>query len=71
MPVLRNHGLGVSGDNKSRPMINKPPPFKGLDIRIPTILPIAGRGFMNQGSGKSFHGHLAEQLLMWLIPGPV
>ena len=32
-------------------MINKPPPFKGLDIRIPIIIPIKGRGFIDQGSG--------------------
>ena len=32
-------------------MINKPPPFKGLRIRIPTITPIKGRGFIDQGSG--------------------
>ena len=46
-------------------MINNPPPFKGLNIRIPIIIPIKGRGFiriqivipikgrgfMNQGSG--------------------
>ena len=25
-------------------MINKPPPFKGLNVRIPTIIPIKGRG---------------------------
>ena len=31
-------------------MINKPPPFKGLNIRIPSIIPIKGRGFINQGS---------------------
>ena len=31
-------------------MIDKPP-FKGLNIRIPTIIPIKGRGFINQGSG--------------------
>ena len=34
------------------------PPFKGLKIRIPTILPTNGRGFINQGSGllhSSFH----------------
>ena len=34
-----------------RPMINKPPPFKGLNIRIPILIPIKGRGFLNQGSG--------------------
>ena len=31
-------------------MINEPPRFKGLNIRIPTIIPIQGRGFINQGS---------------------
>ena len=31
-------------------MISKPPPFKGLNIRIPIIIPIQGRGFNNQGS---------------------
>ena len=35
---------------KCRPMINKPPPFKGLDIRIPIIIPIKGREFINEGS---------------------
>ena len=32
-------------------MINKPTPFKDLNIRIPIIPPIKGRGFINQGSG--------------------
>ena len=31
-------------------MMNKPPPLKGLDIRVPTIIPIQGKGFINQGS---------------------
>ena len=31
-------------------MINRLPPFQGLNIRIPVITPIEGRGFMNQGS---------------------
>ena len=31
-------------------MINKPPPFKGFDIRIPIIIPIHGKGFINKGS---------------------
>ena len=31
-------------------MINKPPPLKGLDIRIPILIPVKGRGFINQGS---------------------
>ena len=33
-----------------RPQIYKPPPLKGLSIRIPIIIPIKGRGFINQGS---------------------
>ena len=32
-------------------MINKPPPFKCLNIRMPNIIPVMGRGFINQGSG--------------------
>ena len=32
-------------------MINEPPPFKGLIIRILIIIPIKGKGFINQGSG--------------------
>ena len=32
-------------------MINNPPFFKGLNMRIPIIIPIKGRGFINQGSG--------------------
>ena len=31
-------------------MINKPPPFKGLSIRIPIIIPIKGWGCINYGS---------------------
>ena len=31
-------------------MINQPLPFKGLISRIPTIIPIKGRGFINHGS---------------------
>ena len=34
-----------------RPMINNPPPFKGLDMRIPIITPMKRKGLMNQGSG--------------------
>ena len=30
-------------------MINKPPPFKGLNIRISRIIPIKGMRFINQG----------------------
>ena len=32
-------------------MVQKPPPFKGLNIRILIINPIKGRGFINHGSG--------------------
>ena len=34
-------------------MINQPPPFHCLNIRIPIIIPIKGRGCINQGSGLS------------------
>ena len=34
-----------------RPMINRPPPFMGLTIRIPIIILIKGRGLINQESG--------------------
>ena len=32
-------------------MIHEPPPFKGQNTRTPVIIPIKGRGFINQGSG--------------------
>ena len=32
-------------------MINKPHPFKGLNIRIPIVIPFNGTGFINQRSG--------------------
>ena len=35
-------------------MIHKPRPFKGLNIRIPIIIPIKGRGFINRGSTLGF-----------------
>ena len=35
-------------------MLNKPPPFKDLNIRMPIIIPIKGRGFINHGSGLGF-----------------
>ena len=34
-------------------MINKPPPSKDLNIRIPILIAIKGRGFGNQGSTYS------------------
>ena len=30
-------------------MINKPPPFKGLKVRIPVIIPIHGGGLLIRG----------------------
>ena len=36
-------------------MINKPPPFEGLNTGIPIIIPIRGRGFINQGSGLTLN----------------
>ena len=30
-------------------MCNKYPPFKGLDVRTPTIIPIKGRGLLMRG----------------------
>ena len=32
-------------------MINRPPPFKGLNIRIPITIPIKGTGAIDQGFG--------------------
>ena len=52
-----NHGLvsrvqGLVYRAQRRPLINKPPPFiRGLNIRIPIIVPIKGRGFINRVSG--------------------
>ena len=34
-------------------MIHNPPPFKGLNIKIPIIIPIKERGLIYQGSGLS------------------
>ena len=33
-----------------RPLITKPPPFKGLEIRIPILIPIHEKGAMNYES---------------------
>ena len=47
-----NCGLTKKGGRKqSRPTMNKPPTFKGLNIWILTIIPTKGRGFIDQGSG--------------------
>ena len=43
-------------------MINKAPPFKGLNNRIPIIISMKRRGVINQGSGVS-RGHGTIQKL--------
>ena len=42
----------VKGDimGYCRPLINTTFPFKGLNIRIPSIIPTKGRGFINRDS---------------------
>ena len=35
-----------------RPMIHKPPAFKGVNIRIPSVIPIKGRGSLISGLGE-------------------
>ena len=35
--------------NLCRPMTNKPPPFLGLNIRIPSIIPTKGKGLLIRG----------------------
>ena len=52
-------------------MINKAPPFKGLNIRIPIIIPINGRGLLIRGLGYSScvpgseeHGDCAAALVL-------
>ena len=50
-------------------MINKPTPFKGLNVRIPIIIPIEGRGFISQGSGLGEDPSLLEirdDFVYWL-----
>ena len=53
-------------------MINKAPPFKGLNVRIPILIPIQGRGFINHyitlspasgNDGFGARGALASQEL--------
>ena len=47
-------------------MTNKPPPFKGLTIGIPTIIPIKGRGLVHQGSTLVIEGlGFRVEALLW------
>ena len=48
--LLEASGCMSSSPDSCRPLINEPPPVKGLKIRILTIIPIKGRGFINPGS---------------------
>ena len=46
-----------------RPVINESFPFKGLRIRIPVIISIKGRGFINKGSTLApAHAHPTDSL---------
>ena len=57
-----------------KPMINKHPPFKGLNIRIPTIIPIKVRGVIEQGSTLKLSSHwflVREKELCALNPKPL
>ena len=47
---LEFEGLKVLSSGQPRLLINKPPPFKGLNIRIPIIVLIQEVGFINHGS---------------------
>ena len=40
-------------------MINSPPPLKGLNIRIPILIPVNRSGFINQGS--RLYNHFTSQ----------
>ena len=62
-PELMSHSSEF-GPVDDRSLINKPPPFKVLDIiSIPIIIPIKGRGFIHQGSGLVF----LPEVLSWLV----
>ena len=39
-------------------MMKKPPLSKGLNIKVPIIIPIKGRGFINKGSGLPYAPYL-------------
>ena len=59
-------------ENKWKVSFNKPPPFKGLDIRIFILTPIEERGFINRGStvwGLLQQTHEFLDNLSLLMPG--
>ena len=52
-------------------MINKPPPRKGLIIRIPIIIPMNGRGVrVWVNNGDSWGYHMAYRVLGILAKSP-
>ena len=51
-----NYHLGFRVYGNVDPWLIKLPPFKGLNIRLPILVPIKGRVFINQGSG-----------LLWIV----
>ena len=51
-------------------MIIKPPPFKDLNIRIPIIIPIKGRGFINHwvwGNGEANGKNHGNWEYVWVM----
>ena len=46
--------------NQRRPMINKPPPFEGLNIRIRVMIPMKGKGLAST-LPATFLGHLGTR----------
>ena len=48
-------------------MMNNPPPVKGPNIRIPVIIRIKGRGFINQGSTVVSSTHRSRHGLKALL----
>ena len=45
-------------------MIYNPIPFPGLNLRIPIIIPIQGKGFINHGTGvyKGYIGRMDNNM---------
>ena len=71
-PHIPNTSLGLLVEEADgsrslcRPMIDNPPLFKGLKIKIPILVPIKIRGFSNQGSTLS-----CPVIPRYVIPRPI
>ena len=50
-------------------MINKPPPFKGLNRRIPTIIPIKGRALLIRCLGYGHQERVSNLSTLFLLVG--